>query len=102
MNPLTILSNFLLAAMNDARIGPIHISLYTALIKLWQEQSYKAVFTITRKRLMPLCKISGIATYHEKIKDLDALGYIRYEPSFDPAGVSKVSFLQKDNREDKE
>jgi hypothetical protein len=93
MNPLNILSNFLLAIQDDPRIGPVHISLFTALLKLWQEQSYQSIFQITRKRLMPLCKINGLATYHEKIKDLHELGYIRYEPSYDPSGASRVSFL---------
>ena len=97
MNQLNILSNFLLTALNDHRIGPVHISLYAALLKLWQEQAYKIPFTITRKRLMPLCKIAGLATYHEKIKELHELGYIDYAPSFHPHEGSLVSFKQKED-----
>lgn len=92
MNQLNILSNFLLASTNDHRIGPVHISMYAALLKLWQEQAYKKTFRITRKRLMPLCKICGLATYHEKIKELHDFGYINYEPSYNPYEGSQVSF----------
>lgn len=93
MNPLNILSSFLLAVRDDPRIGPVHISLFSALLKLWQEQTYQSSFRITRKRLMPLCKINGLATYHEKMKDLNDLGYIRYEPSYHPSEGSKVSLI---------
>jgi hypothetical protein len=31
---------------------------------------------------MKLAKISGVATYHKSIRELDEYGYIRYEPSY--------------------
>jgi hypothetical protein len=102
MNQINILSDFLLAALHDHRVGPVHISMYAALLKIWQEQAYKKTFTITRKRLMPLCKISGLATYHEKIKELHEFGYIHYEPSYHPFEGSQVSLRDKNAGADKQ
>jgi hypothetical protein len=43
---------------------------------------------------METAKISGIATFHKCIKDLDELGYISYLPSRNPAVNSRVYLLK--------
>ncbi len=43
---------------------------------------------------MEVSKISGLATYHKCIKDLNDFGYIKYNPSYDPA-ISSQAYLMK-------
>ncbi len=73
---------FLKTASEDPRIGPIHISLYAALIGLWEQKNKENPLTIFSKDIMSLCKISGVATYHRSIRELHQYGYIKYVPSY--------------------
>ena len=75
------MGNFLLAAKEDARISPVHISLYTALLLLRQEMDQHPLCVFSHQ-VMPLCKISGSATYHKSIRELHNYGYIKYVPSY--------------------
>jgi len=68
----------------DQRLLATHISLYTALFICWQRQGFAQPFAVCRRELMCFSKIASIATYHKCIKELDRLGYIRYQPSFHP------------------
>ncbi|WP_454803175.1 hypothetical protein [Mucilaginibacter phyllosphaerae] len=45
---------------------------------------------MTRRELMAFSKIASIATYHKCIRELDAFGYIRYQPSYHPKLGSRV------------
>lgn len=68
----------------DQRLLTTHISLFTAMFVAWQQNGYTSPFAITRKGLMAFSKIASVATYHKCIRELDELGYIKYEPSFNP------------------
>jgi hypothetical protein len=57
-----------------------HISLYMALFECWNKNCFENPVSITREIIMPIAKISGIATYHKCIKDLYNFGYIKYLP----------------------
>jgi len=45
---------------------------------------------------MKIAKISSAMTYHKCVKDLNAYGYIRYEPSFNKNRGSKIYFPESD------
>lgn len=75
---------------NDHRLSVMHISLCAALFAAWQKSGYANPFGITRKQLMVHSKIASVATYHKCIKELNELGYIRYQPSFSPKQESLV------------
>jgi hypothetical protein len=49
---------------------------------------------ITRTSVMEVAKISGLATYHKCIKDLNDFGYILYKPSYNPAISSQVFLIK--------
>ncbi|WP_342648235.1 hypothetical protein [Mucilaginibacter sp. CSA2-8R] len=68
----------------DSRMLATHVSLFTGLFVCWQRSGFQIPFTITRKTLMAYSRIASIATYHKCIKELDELGYIRYQPSYHP------------------
>jgi hypothetical protein len=74
----------------DNRIGATHVSLFTALFIQWQQNSFASPFAVTRRELMAYSKIASVATYHKCIRELDAFGYIIYQPSFHPQKGSLV------------
>lgn len=75
-------SNFFESIKEDSRIGPIHISLYMAILQHRNENGYGARVFAFSKDLMKRAKISGVATYHRTIRQLHEYGYIQYEPSY--------------------
>ena len=77
------LTAFFRRIRDDSRIGPVHISLFMAIIQFWKENDYKSPICVFGHQLMSLAKISGVATYHKSIHQLEEYGYIRYEPSYD-------------------
>lgn len=76
------------AFADDPRIGTSHICLYLALVN---ERNSDATefFQINRVNLMKNAKISR-RTYHKCMKELQAYGYIKYEPSSSPFSCSRV------------
>src|SRR6187455_525774 len=68
--------------LHDERINVWHISLYMALLYLWEQNSFNNPFSITRKSVMKVAHIGSIATYHKCIKQLQEFGYISYIPTY--------------------
>ncbi|HUC79487.1 MAG TPA: hypothetical protein VMR70_01170 [Flavisolibacter sp.] len=64
-----------------------------ALFEYWNQNGFQSPIPITRQKLMAISKINGLATYHKCIRDLNEFGYIKYEPSKNPAVNSVVSLL---------
>lgn len=68
---------------NDIRIGPVHISVYMALLYLWEKQEHVSPIHVFSRDLMPTAKIAGIATYYRTLKELNNYGYIKYISTYD-------------------
>ncbi|MBE7177460.1 MAG: hypothetical protein INR69_13705 [Mucilaginibacter polytrichastri] len=77
----------------DERLSPRHISLLLALLSAWQKSRFIRSFQITRRALMKVGRMSSTATYHKSIGELITLGYIDYQPSYQPREGSRVRFL---------
>lgn len=75
-------ASFMEMIQEDVRINPAHISLYAALVHCCRKKQYQHPLTVFSYEIMPLCKISGTATYHRSIRELHQYGYIRYVPSY--------------------
>lgn len=80
---------FLIIAAQDERIMTMHICLYLVLCAL-DSRSVDIYFSISRREIMRLTKIRGIATYHKIIRELHTFGYIEYIPSYHPVNGSVV------------
>lgn len=74
----------------DQRLLATHVSLFTALFTCYQQHDFESPFAITRKVLMAFSKIASVATYHKCMKELDELGYIKYQPSYNPKTGSMI------------
>lgn len=93
MEEVPALTRFFDQVRGDPRIGATHISLYMAIFQCFNQNHFQHPISVTRKKLMELAKISGIATYHKCLKDLIDLRYINYFPSYNPAIPSEIYLL---------
>ena len=93
MEGLIKLNEFLTRAVDNPRLSPVHISLYAGLLKCWQDQHFSEPFYIFSRHVMPICKISGPATYHRSIKELREYGYIEYLASYNQFLGSMVRII---------
>jgi hypothetical protein len=84
------LVDFVDAAAEDPRLATTHLSLYLSLFRMWMGKGGVDPLPIHRSEVMRMAKISGAATYHRCIRELDAYGYIRYCPSFHPNCHTRV------------
>lgn len=76
--------DFVEAVSDDPRVGPLHISLYAAILFFYNKQDEMSPVSVFGKQLMVYAKISSSNTYHRIIRELHAYGYIHYIPSFNP------------------
>lgn len=86
---LKTLNRFVEAAGDDPRIGPVHVSLFTAL--LLSERIPGRELVLRRRTLMRLSGIRSSATYYRCLNVLHTAGYVNYSPSQDPFGGSTVT-----------
>ena len=90
MNYIKHLSGFFDKVANDKTLNPTHVSLYMSLFQFWNCNRFKNPISISRDEVMRISKISSKATYHKCLKNLHTLGYINYEPSYNPFKGSHV------------
>ncbi len=90
MNYIKHLTGFFEKVAIDNTLNPTHVSLYIALFQFWNCNRFKNPISISRDEVMRISKISSKATYHKCLKNLHALGYINYEPSYNPFKGSHV------------
>ncbi|WP_068472084.1 hypothetical protein [Saccharicrinis aurantiacus] len=89
--------NHVFALMDaNAKIKPLHISLYLALFRIWNRNRFVNPITITRLEMMQMSKIGSPNTYSKILKELQLYGFIRYHPSFDARLGSKVDMYTFD------
>lgn len=90
MNYIKHLTGFFEKVAIDKTLNPTHVSLYIALFQFWNCNRFKNPISINRDEVMRISKISSKATYHKCLKNLHALGYIEYQPSYNPFRGSHV------------
>ena len=90
MNYIKHLTGFFEKVAIDKTLNPTHVSLYIALFQFWNCNRFKNPISINRDEVMRISKICYKATYHKCLKDLHSLGYINYEPSYNPFKGSQV------------
>lgn len=93
MNYIKHLTGFFERVVKDKTLNPTHISLYVALFQFWNFNRFKNPISISRDEVMRISKIASKATYHKCLKNLHSLGYIDYQPSFNPFKGSQVFML---------
>jgi hypothetical protein len=97
MNYIKHLTGFFDKVAKDKILNPTHVSLYIALFQFWNCSRFKNPISISRDEVMRISKISSKATYHKCLKNLHSLGYINYEPSYNPFKGSQVYLFNLSN-----
>jgi len=90
MNYIKHLTGFFDKVAKERTLNPTHVSMYVALFQFWNCNRFKNPISISRDEVMRISKISSKATYHKCLKNLHTLGYIKYEPSYNPFKGSQV------------
>ena len=90
MNYIKHLTGFFDKVAKERTLNPTHVSMYVALFQFWNCNRFKNPISINRDEVMRISKISSKATYHKCLKNLHSLGYIKYEPSYNPFKGSQV------------
>jgi len=90
MEQLQILHAFFAGIEGDPRVGPPHIALYAALFQRWLREGATGPVQAYSHELMPQAKLFSSATYHRVLRELNAYGYVRYEPSFNRLRPSRI------------
>ena len=90
MNYIKHLTGFFDKVAKERSLNPTHVSMYVALFQFWNCNRFKNPISINRDEVMRISKISSKATYHKCLKNLHSLGYINYQPSYNPFKGSQV------------
>jgi hypothetical protein len=90
MNYIKHLTGFFNKINNEANLNPTHISLYLALFQCWNVNRFKNPTGISREEIMKASKINSKATYHKCMKELELLGFMVYNPTFNPHSCSNI------------
>lgn len=85
------LAAFYEAIADNTQISAYHICLYITLVRLRSRDGWQNPITVFRSPVMQDARM-GRKTYNKCMGDLIRLGYLKYEPSNNPASGSKVYF----------
>jgi len=67
-----------------------------ALFQFWNANRFDNPVSISRGEVMKLSKIGSYRTYYKCMHELDAFGYLKYEPSHNPLKGSQVNMYNFD------
>jgi hypothetical protein len=90
MNYIKHLTGFFDAVSAEEELTPAHVSLYVALFQYWNINRFTNPIYVSRSELMRVSRIGSSSTYHKIMRELHELGYIWYEPSYNPFRGSAV------------
>jgi hypothetical protein len=88
------LLQFINHIVSDQRLKRGHLAMLIALCDVWIANKYQASYHISRSRLMTAAKIKAQGTYQKVIKELQALGYVEYKPSYHPKEGSTITWRE--------
>jgi hypothetical protein len=77
----------------EENFNPSHVSIYFALIAVWNSSFFKKSISINRQELKNISKVGSNSIYTKCLKDLQKRGYIIYKPSKNPLKGSEVEML---------
>jgi hypothetical protein len=93
MNYIKHLTGFFNKISYETNLNPTHISLYLALFQCWNVNRFKNPTGISREEIMKASKINSKATYHKCMKELELLGFMVYNPTFNPHSSSTIIMI---------
>jgi hypothetical protein len=89
------LLQFINHIVSDQRLKRRHLAMLIALCDVWIANKCQASYHMSRSRLMIAAKIKAQGTYQKVIKELQALGYVAYKPSYHPKEGSTITWREE-------
>ncbi|MEZ7506052.1 transcriptional regulator [Flavobacterium sp. Arc2] len=99
MNYIKHLTGFFNKINYETNLNPTHISLYLALFQCWNVNRFKNPTGISREEIMKASKINSKATYHKCMRELELLGFMVYNPTFNPHSSSTIIMTNLSEKE---
>lgn len=93
MNYIKHLTAFFNHIAIENSVNPTHISLYVTIFQSWNLNRFQNPVIVSRDEIMKASKIKSKATYHKYIKDLERLGYLEYNPSYNPYNGTEITVI---------
>jgi hypothetical protein len=90
MNYFTQVAHFFDLVEKDYRLTPFHISIYWALLHVWNKKHFAESFLISKNEILCLSKIGSEHTYYKRVTELHNWGYFECIPGKN--GVVKCKF----------
>lgn len=87
--------DYLSMYIDDPELNVWHLAILTAILSLGYRQGEGPKIKVSRSKIMSLSHINTIPTYHKYFKQLQNLGYIKYNPSYHPGYKSEVELYKK-------
>jgi hypothetical protein len=84
--PELLLLRFMTQAVIKESVGMPEICVYAVLFQLWMKSGCENPIQFSRSKVMRLSKVKSKTTYHKCISVLMTHGFIKYQPSYHPAG----------------
>ena len=88
-----LLASFLRWTSKNKGFHQSHLSLYSAILIIYEENLSQSPFRVTRRELMAHSAIRSYATYHRCIRKLQKDMFIDYTPSYHPRMASTIRLL---------
>lgn len=85
--------NLIKKVIADQRLTVWHIALIMAILSVSQEQNGNNIIRTSRKVLIRKSHIGSYPTYHKCLKELIALNYLEYNPSYHPKLGSEIRMI---------
>lgn len=83
-------------AGDSHRLTAHHVAMYYALFYYWNLSRFRIPMPVARDDIMKLARIGSKKTYHRCIQELDAWGYLQYEPTHDNQSRTTVHMYRFD------
>jgi hypothetical protein len=90
MNYFTQVAHFFDLVEKDSRLTPFHISIYWALLHVWNKKHFAESFLISKNEILCLSKIGSEHTYYKRVSELHNWNYFECIPGKN--GVVKCKF----------
>jgi hypothetical protein len=84
---MDVMKEFFEKVRHDQRIGPVHVSLFAAIVT---RPCVDGLYRVGLRGLAETSKVRGKTTYYRCLRELVEYGYLEYWPERDGGSVVRV------------
>lgn len=92
VNYVAQLNTFWKKAIKEKKLKASHVSAYFMLFQEWNQRYFKDTFQLELEEMRPKAKMAK-TTFYNCLKELDALGYLKYDYTPGGGGKSYITMI---------